>query len=56
MYIAALAALFVSSFWTVDPFTGLTIHNWTLDNYRELWNGSVYRTVALRTDPRSPPP
>ena len=49
VYIAALAALFVSSFWTVDPFTSLTVHNWTLENYRELWNSSVYRHVALRT-------
>jgi putative spermidine/putrescine transport system permease protein len=49
VYIAALVALFVSSFWTVDPFTSLTVHNWTLDNYRELWNGSTYRTVAVRT-------
>jgi putative spermidine/putrescine transport system permease protein len=49
VYIAALIALFVSSLWTVDSFTGLTIHSWTLDNFRELWNGAVYRTVALRT-------
>ncbi len=49
VYIAALVALFVSSFWTVDPFTSLTIHSWTLDNYRELWNSSVYRNVAVRT-------
>ncbi len=49
VYIAALAALFVSSFWTVDPFTSLTVHSWTLDNYRELWNSPVYRHVALRT-------
>jgi putative spermidine/putrescine transport system permease protein len=49
VYIAALVALFVSAFWSVDPFTGLTIHSWTLDNFRELWNGATYRTVALRT-------
>ena len=49
VYIAALAALFLSSFWTVDPFTSLTIHTWTLDNYRELWNSAVYRNVAVRT-------
>jgi putative spermidine/putrescine transport system permease protein len=49
VYVAALAALFVSSFWSVDPFTSLTIHTWSLDNYRELWNSSVYRHVALRT-------
>jgi len=49
VYIAALVALLVSSLWTVDPFTGLTIHTWTLDNFRELWNNTTYRTVALRT-------
>ncbi len=48
VYIAALIALFVSAFWTVDPFTGLTIHNWSLDNFRQLWD-SAYRAVALRT-------
>jgi putative spermidine/putrescine transport system permease protein len=49
VYIAALVALLVSSLWTVDPFTGLTIHTWTLDNFRELWQNTTYRTVALRT-------
>jgi putative spermidine/putrescine transport system permease protein len=49
VYVAALVALFVSAFWTVDSFTGLTIHHWTLDNFRELWHGATYRTVALRT-------
>ena len=49
VYVAALVALFVYSFWTVDPFTSLTIHSWTLDNFRELWHGSTYHTVAFRT-------
>ncbi|HST14573.1 MAG TPA: ABC transporter permease [Gaiellaceae bacterium] len=49
IYIAALVALFVYAFWTVDPFTSLTIHSWTLENFRELWHGSTYRTVAFRT-------
>src|SRR3954468_5856040 len=49
VYIAALVALFVSAFWTVDPFTSLTIHSWTLDNFRQLWNEPTYRNVALRT-------
>jgi putative spermidine/putrescine transport system permease protein len=49
VYIAALVALFVSALWSVDAFTGLTIHTWSLDNFRELWHGSTYRTVALRT-------
>jgi putative spermidine/putrescine transport system permease protein len=49
VYIAALVALFVSSFWTVDAFTSQVIHTWTLDNFKEIWNVSTYRTVALRT-------
>jgi putative spermidine/putrescine transport system permease protein len=49
VYIAALVALFLSALWTVDPFTGVTVHTWTLDNFRELWNGAAYRNVALRT-------
>ncbi|MFL5953262.1 MAG: ABC transporter permease [Gaiellaceae bacterium] len=49
VYVAALVALFVSAFWTVDSFTGLTIHHWTLANFRELWHGGTYHTVALRT-------
>jgi putative spermidine/putrescine transport system permease protein len=49
VYVAALVALFVSTFWTVDSFTGLTIHTWSLDNFRELSHGATYRTVALRT-------
>jgi len=49
VYVAAIVALFVSAFWTVDAFTGLTIHHWTLDNFRQLWHGSTYHDVALRT-------
>jgi putative spermidine/putrescine transport system permease protein len=49
VYVAALAALFLSSLWTVDPFTSKLIHHWTLDNFRTLWSDSTYRTVALRT-------
>jgi putative spermidine/putrescine transport system permease protein len=49
IYVAALAALFVSSFWTVDVFTGSLVHHWTTDNFRTLWDDDVYRRVALRT-------
>jgi putative spermidine/putrescine transport system permease protein len=49
VYVAALVALFVYAFWTVDPFTSLTVHNWTFENFRELWNGATYHTVAFRT-------
>jgi putative spermidine/putrescine transport system permease protein len=49
VYVAALVALFVTSFWTVDVFTSQLIHNWTLDNFRTLWDEPTYRNVALRT-------
>ena len=49
VYVAALVALFVSAFWTVDAFTGRLVHHWTTDNFHTLWHESTYRTVALRT-------
>jgi putative spermidine/putrescine transport system permease protein len=49
VYLAALVALFVSSFWTVDPFTTELKHIWNIDNYRTLWQSSAYRSIALRT-------
>jgi len=49
VYIAALVALFVSAFWTVDSFTGRLIHDWRKHNFHTLWNDEVYRRVAIRT-------
>ncbi|HEY2777530.1 MAG TPA: ABC transporter permease [Gaiellaceae bacterium] len=49
IYVAAVVALFVYAFWTVDPFTSLTVHTWTTDNFRQLWQSPTYRDVALRT-------
>jgi putative spermidine/putrescine transport system permease protein len=49
VYVAALAVLFVSALWTVDSFTGKLVHDWTADNFRTLWEGDVYRHVAVRT-------
>jgi putative spermidine/putrescine transport system permease protein len=49
VYVAALIALFVYAFWTVDPFTSEVVHTWTLDNFRQLWQSSTYRDVAQRT-------
>ena len=49
IYIAALAVLFVSAFWTVDPFTGDVVHSWSLKNFDTLTSSETYRTIALRT-------
>ena len=49
IYLAALVLLFVSALWSVDPFTGNVVHHWTLENFEQLVNVPVYRTIALRT-------
>jgi putative spermidine/putrescine transport system permease protein len=48
-YLAALAALFVTSLWGQNDFTGDIERVWTWDNYRQLWDTPVYRTIAFRT-------
>ena len=51
VYLAALVALLVSSFWTTDAFTGETIHKWTLDNFKLIFSFSdpTYLRIAGRT-------
>ena len=48
-YLAALAALFVTSLWTQNDFTGDIERVWSFDNYRQLWDIPVYRTITFRT-------
>jgi putative spermidine/putrescine transport system permease protein len=48
-YLAALAALFVTSLWGQNDFTGEIERVWSFDNYRQLWDIPVYRTIAFRT-------
>jgi putative spermidine/putrescine transport system permease protein len=48
-YLGALAALFITSLWTVDGFTGNIQRTWTLQNYRDLFAIDVYRSVTIRT-------
>jgi putative spermidine/putrescine transport system permease protein len=49
VYLAALVALFISAFWSVNSFTGELQHTWSWGNFSTLWHTGVYRTVALRT-------
>jgi putative spermidine/putrescine transport system permease protein len=49
IYLAALLALFASSFWSVDSLSGEIQHVWTLDNFRLLLTEPTYRVVAFRT-------
>jgi hypothetical protein len=48
-YLGSLGVLFVSAFWTTDSFTGAVVHSYTLDNLRQIYTQSLYRTVAVRT-------
>jgi putative spermidine/putrescine transport system permease protein len=48
-YLAALGALFVTSLWGQNDFTGDIERVWSFGNYRELWDVPVYRTIAFRT-------
>jgi putative spermidine/putrescine transport system permease protein len=49
VYVVALAALLITSLWSVDSLTSEIDHTWTLDNFRTLLENEVYRKVALRT-------
>jgi len=49
VYLASLAALFISSFWTVNSFTTEIEHIWNVANFRTIWESGAYRSIALRT-------
>ncbi len=49
IYLAALAALFVYAFWSVDSFTGKVVHAWSLDNFSEIFASGAFRGVIWRT-------
>jgi len=48
-YLGALAALFLTSLWGQNDFTGEIERTWTLENFRTLLEVEVYRTITLRT-------
>jgi putative spermidine/putrescine transport system permease protein len=48
-YLAALGALFITSLWGQNSFTGTIERVWTLDNFRDLFTIGVYRTITFRT-------
>jgi putative spermidine/putrescine transport system permease protein len=48
-YLGSLAVLLIASFWSVNAVSGELIKGFSLDNYKELFDQSVYKDVALRT-------
>lgn len=49
VYIASIAALLVTAFWTVDSFTGNLTKTWSLQNFATILGESTYQAVTLRT-------
>jgi putative spermidine/putrescine transport system permease protein len=48
-YIGSLAVLFVAAFWHLDSFTAEIVRDYSLDNFRTLWENDVYRAITQRT-------
>jgi putative spermidine/putrescine transport system permease protein len=48
-YLGSLAVLFLTSFWTLGELSGEIEHSLTLDNFKDVVETPVYRTVAGRT-------
>src|SRR3954468_14176005 len=48
-YLLALGALFITSLWSQNDFTGNIERVWSFDNYRQIWEVPVYRTITFRT-------
>jgi putative spermidine/putrescine transport system permease protein len=48
-YLGSLAILFVAAFWRLDPFTSQVVHDYSFQNFRQLWESDVYRAITQRT-------
>ena len=48
-YLGSLAVLFLAAFWRLDPFTSQVVHEYGLQNFRDLWDRPVYRDITVRT-------
>lgn len=49
VYVASLAALLLTAFWTVDSFTGNIQQQWNIDNFVKLVSDATYLAVTFRT-------
>jgi putative spermidine/putrescine transport system permease protein len=48
-YLGSLALLFISAFWTIEPFSGDIVTTPSLDNFETILGTAVYRTITVRT-------
>jgi putative spermidine/putrescine transport system permease protein len=49
LYLGSLAVLLIASLWSVNAVSGELQKTFSFDNYKELLDQSVYKTVAVRT-------
>jgi putative spermidine/putrescine transport system permease protein len=49
VYLGALALLFATAFWKLDPLSSALQRQWNLQNFQTLAHDSVYRIITLRT-------
>jgi putative spermidine/putrescine transport system permease protein len=51
IYLASLAVMLITAFWSVNPFTNHLEHNWTLANFRQVFTATylriIWRTMVL---------
>src|SRR5215212_9597616 len=48
-YLGSLALLLIAAFWSVDPLSGLTVKEFTFENFEALFDEPVYRDIVWRT-------
>ena len=49
IYVASLAALLVTAFWAIDPFTTRIVQAWNTDNFQRIITEPAYRAIISRT-------
>jgi ABC-type spermidine/putrescine transport system, permease component I len=49
IYLASLALLLITAFWSIDPFTTQIVQVWNTDNFRIILTDPTYRTIIGRT-------
>jgi putative spermidine/putrescine transport system permease protein len=49
VYLASLALLLITAFWTTNPFTTQVVQIWNTDNFQRILTEPTYRTIIGRT-------
>ena len=49
IYLASLALLLITAFWTIDPFTTQIVQSWNLDNFQTILSEPTYGSIIGRT-------